>query len=397
MATSTQTLPEHWTELSASKTQRARCSEDVEELKRACEKDCGKRHVVECESCYGKVLDRMKQRYVESQEREWFSQRRAFLQELEDLFADAKNDQRSLKTIEARIESEKEAWYRWVLRKYPEFLEVADHGMLQDDLRGMLDDPDQSRDQLVSMMWQGVGKPQDWSPKVDAFADKVAAAKGDATELKKLYISEFFTNGAEGGVLTHAQKYLDEYRSNDDTTLEEIMGKIAQDNHRSRSSQPQRDHHMKRLDELRRAKTAFEQNKLRSKGLLHQVQAKDELYDLPACTTCKGPVSPSDVLSCSLCQAIMQMGGVGKLTVYCSEKCFRDGHEEHVSKDHDCDAGDKCVQLTDEDVEMGNGEHRKLAHDGAAGSDDASIISLGQAVHETLEKENPNLKMAQMS
>lgn len=42
------------------------------------------------------------------------------------------------------------------------------------------------------------------------------------------------------------------------------------------------------------------------------------------------------------------------------------------------------------------GEHRKLAHDGAAGSDEASIISLGQAVHETLEKENPNLKMAQM-
>ncbi len=326
MATSTQTLPEHWTELNAAKTQRERCSQDVEELKQSCEKDCGKRHVVECESCYGKVLDRMKQRYIESQDREWFSQRRAFLQELDDLFADAKNDQRSLKTIEARIESEKEAWYRWVLRKYPEFLEVADHGMLQDDLRGMLDDPDQSREQLVSMMWQGVGKPQDWSPKVDAFADKASAVKDDSAELKKLYISEFFTNGVEDNVLSHAKGYLDEYRSSDDTTLEEIMGKIAQDNHRSRSSQPQRDHHMKRLDELRRAKTAFEQNRMRSKGLLHQVQAKEELYDLPACTSCKGTVSPNDVLSCSLCQAIVQMGGVGKLTVYCSEKCYHDGH-----------------------------------------------------------------------
>ena len=321
-----QTLPEHWTELNAAKTQRARCSEDVEELKRSCEKDCGKRHVVECEGCYGKVLDRMRKRYCESHELEWFSQRRAFLQELDDLFSDAKDYKRSVKYIESRIESEKEAWYRWVLRRHPEFLEVADHGMLQDELRGMLDDPDQSREQLVDMMWQGVGQPQDWSAKVDTFADKVAAAKGDSAELKKLYISEFFTNGSEDDVLSHAKEYLDEYKSKDDVSLDEIMGKIAQANHRSRSSQPQRDHHIKRLDELRRAKTAFEQNRLRSKGLLNQVQAKDELYDLPSCTNCKGTVSPSDVLSCSLCQAIMQMGGVGKLTVYCSEKCYHDGH-----------------------------------------------------------------------
>ncbi len=85
------------------------------------------------------------------------------------------------------------------------------------------------------------------------------------------------------------------------------------------------------------------------------------------------------------------------------------------------------MQLTDEDVEMGNGttvtvackdclerkrailycsercalervgEHRKLAHDGATGSDQQSIVSLGQAVHDTLESENPNLKMVQLS
>ncbi|KND88016.1 hypothetical protein TOPH_07283 [Tolypocladium ophioglossoides CBS 100239] len=422
-------MPEHWTELSVAKRQKRLCSEEVEALKTSCAKDCGKKHVAECSSCYGKVLDRMRLRYMESQDREWFTQRRAFLHELEGLFQDASDRKRSLKFIEARIESEKEAWYRWVLRKYPEFIAVSDFGISQDELRGMLDDPDRSRQELVSMMLEGVGKPADWPASVDAFADKVAATKADPAELKKLYIAEFFINQPTGNVVESAQRYLDEYTSSETMLLEDIIDKIASDFQESRISQPQRDNHQRRLDELRRAKTAFEQNKLQVKGQLsgHQAfTASEELYDLPPCHVCRKTVDSNGVLSCSLCQAVTQMGGSKKLTVYCTEDCFRKGHGDHIAAEHDCEAGDKCVQLRDEDVEMDDGtsqavsckecvgqkrmtlycsgrcageniaEHRQGAHGVKTQAEDAQglVAPAEQVVESTLQKENPGLKMS---
>lgn len=320
-----QVLPEHWSELNAARSQRSLCVADVQKLKSSCIKGCGKRHVSECKDCYAKVLDRMRKRYSESQEREWFSQRRAFLQELDDLFTDAKDCNGSLQAIEAHIESEKEAWYRWVLRRHPDFLEVAEHDASLEDMRGMLGDPDRSREELVAMMWRGVGKPDNWSEKADIFVKKVAELKDKPTELKKLYITEFFKRDGNDGVLDHAQSYLDEYQASDSLTLEQIVGRIVDDNHRSKSSQNQRDTHASRLDELRRAKTAFEQKRKESKALLRQTQAKSELYDLPPCAVCQRTVRADDVFSCSLCQTIVQMGGSGKLTVYCSEDCYHTG------------------------------------------------------------------------
>lgn len=321
-------MPEHWTELSVAKRQKQQCSEDVAAIKAACKKDCGKDNVAECQQCYGKIIDRLRSRYSESEEREWFAQRRAFLHELDGLFQDAKDRKRSLKSIEARIESEKEAWYRWVLRRYPEFIAVSDRGLNQDELRSMLDDPDKSREELVKTMLEGIGKPADWPAGVDGFAEKAGAAKDNPAELKKLYIAEFFINQSTGEALANAQKYLDEYRDNDNMTLEEIIDKIVRDFQQSRSSLPQREGHQRRLDELRRAKTAFEQNKMQAKSLrgAQAGTAGPELYQLPPCSVCGKDIDSSDVLSCGLCQALVQIGGESKMTVYCSEACYSKGH-----------------------------------------------------------------------
>lgn len=326
-ASSVQVMPEHWTELNVARKQRDQCAKDVDVLKQACEKDCGKSHVVECDDCYIKVLERMRQRYGESSEREWFSQRGMFLQEMDDLFTEAKKKQVSLKTIEASIESEKEAWYRWVLRRYPEFLEVSGDSLPDEELRGMLDDPDRSRDELVAMMWRGVGKPAQWSEDVDRFLERISAAAGDSAELKKVYAAEFFTDVNSGNTLEHAQPYLDEYMSLEgESALGDVIGKISQENQRNRSTQPQRDSQARRLDELRRAKTAMEQNKVRLKGSANPgVVVKEELYDLPPCSNCQKEVSAQDVISCSLCQVATQVGGKASLTAFCSEGCYQDG------------------------------------------------------------------------
>ncbi|RDA89291.1 hypothetical protein CP532_6215 [Ophiocordyceps camponoti-leonardi (nom. inval.)] len=383
---STHALPEHWTELSAAKRQRKLCAEDVKAIQRSCSKECGKKNLTECSDCYGKALDRMRRRYTESREREWFSQRRAFLHELEGLFQEAKEGKRSLESIEARIESEKEAWYRWVLRRYPEFIAVAEGGgeggasssspssSSQDDLRSMLDDPDRSRTELVNMMLRGVGAPPGGPSAIEAFAEKVSASD-DKASLKALYLGEFFSSEEAGG----ARKYLDGYRTGgtgtgtgnnedassnqkDNSSLEDVIDAIVSDLKQSRASQPARTAQQKRLDELRRAKTAFEQNKsqVRSQALSRRAAAnaaaavaaaavREELYDLPPCFVCRSPVPATGVLSCSLCQAVSQLcgdgGGGGTMTVYCSESCLAKGHNDHIDKAHVCEAGDKCLQL----------------------------------------------------
>ncbi|KAG6001394.1 hypothetical protein E4U21_004400 [Claviceps maximensis] len=428
MATpSNHSMPEHWTELIVSKKQKALCLEEVTALKIVCKQNCGKDNVTECQECYGKVLDRLRSRFSESEEREWFAQRRAFMHELDGLFQDAKDGKRSIKFIEDRIESEKEAWYRWVLRKYPEFIAVSDHGVNRDEIRGMLDDPDRSREELVQTMLEAIGKPPNWPSDVDEFADRVSATK-DSGELKKLYIAEFFINQSTGQVLENAEKYLDDYKSSNSLALEDIMDKIVLDLQRSRSAQPQRDNHMRRLDELQRAKTAFEQNRMQAKSLkgAQAGGAKPELYELPPCLVCRKKVSTSDVFSCTLCQALVQAGGHAKLTVYCSEDCYVRGHDGHVDSAHDCEAGDHCVQFSDEDVEMDDGtstavccneclilkkatlycsercavaniaKHRLRKHRAKAVAAEKGrrlVSSLHQFVEATLAEQNPGLKM----
>ncbi|KAG6155800.1 hypothetical protein E4U50_003731 [Claviceps purpurea] len=353
---SNHSMPEHWTELNALKRQKALCLAQVRALKISCKKNCGKDKVVECEECYGKVIDRLRSRFSESEEREWFTQRKAFTNELDSLLQDVKRGKRSIESIEAGIESEKEAWYRWVLRRYPEFIAISDHGVDQQEIRGMLDDPDRSRDELVQTMIEGIGKPPNWPSDVDEFADKVSAAK-DSAEVKKIYITEFFIDHSTGKVLENAEKYLEDYKRSDSMTLEDVIDRIVLDIQRSRTAQPQRDAHMRRLDELRRAKTAFEQNKLQAKSLkaAQAASIKPELRDLPPCVVCGKDVPLSDVLSCTVCQALVQAGSGGQLTVYCSEDCYRKGHDSHVDIMHDCEAGDHCVQLFDDDEEMDDG------------------------------------------
>ncbi|KAL7787947.1 hypothetical protein V8C37DRAFT_389116, partial [Trichoderma ceciliae] len=430
------TSPEHWTELIAARRQRRICSEHVEELKRSCASDCGKRHVSECTKCYSRVLERMRQRYSESQDREWFTYRKAFHQELEGLFADAKEHRTNVRQIEARIESEKEAWYRWILRKHPEFLVICDDHFIHDELRGMLDDPDRSRDEVVGMMWRGIGKPPDWAERVDAFAASVVAAGGEPAALQKLYMNEFFIDQERGEPLEDSKPYLDDFSSNDNMSIEEILGKMTKDAQESKNMRPQRDYFTARLDDLRRAKMADELNKKQqAKSQAQAAQdriAGDELYDLPPCLVCEKAMDTHDVFSCTVCQAVTQMGGNQKLTVYCSEECYDDGHGKHVDQVHSCDGGDSCVQnrndgeekdaVEDDDDETtaeafvckecvnlrrltifcsercaskNIARHRQKEHETNFEADETSSLmaSLSDTVESILRRENPGLRM----
>ena len=96
---------------------------------------------------------------------------------------------------------------------------------------------------------------------------------------------------------------------------------------------------------------------------------------------------------------------------------------------HDCESGDKCVQLRDEDIEMSDGtptavccgdcldqkqatlfcsercavanvaEHRQSKHDLKTGTDEAAsaVKPLKTFVDSTLEAKNPGLKMERVA
>ncbi|KAL7930355.1 hypothetical protein V8C35DRAFT_313027 [Trichoderma chlorosporum] len=429
--------PEHWTELIAARRQRRLCSEHVEALKRSCASECGKRHVSECAKCWSLVLERMRQRYSDGQDREWFTYRKAFHQELEGLFADAKDRRANVRQIEARIESEKEAWYRWILRKHPEFLVTCDDQFVHDELRGMLDDPDRSRDEVVGMVWRGIGKPPDWAERVDAFAVDVAAAGGNPAALQRLYVKEFFMSQETGEPLEHSKPYLDEYTSNENMNIEEMLGRLTKEAQENKSVQPQREFFTSRLDDLRRAKMADELNKKQqAKSQAQAAQeriAGDELYDLPPCSVCGKVLDAHDVFSCTVCQAVAQIGGNQGLTVYCSEECYDAGHVKHVEEMHRCHAGDNCVQNRnvgqEEDVVMDDdaaldafackecvglkrltlfcsercaseniASHRHEEHEAKGEADGVSglVGLLSDEIESILRRENPGLRMELM-
>ncbi|KAH7236189.1 hypothetical protein BKA59DRAFT_503800 [Fusarium tricinctum] len=352
-------LPEHWTELSAARIHRQQCADDVDAIKKTCLEQCGKQNVVDCEKCFPKVLDRMRARYCDAEGREWFSQRRAFLNELDVLFTDVKDHKKiDLKYIEDSIESEKEAWYRWVLRMYPRFLSTGDSGADQDELRAMLDDPVKRREELIERIWEGVGKPTNWDADVDSLTEKIAAARNNAAALKQLYITFFFKDSETGEVLDSAHQYLEAYEASDTMTIEQVIDRIAQDHKASLTTAPQRDSHRSRLDELRRAKMAFEQNRLqnKSRAQANQVPAvHEDLYNLPPCAICANAVDTKNVISCPICQALSQPGGGKKLTLYCSDECHSKGYDDHLEKEHSCEAGDKCAQCDDVDMDMNSG------------------------------------------
>ncbi|KAI5464218.1 hypothetical protein BGZ63DRAFT_421280 [Mariannaea sp. PMI_226] len=351
-------LPEHWTELSAARLHRKQLAAKVEELKIACATNCQQKNVSDCPECYPKILDTMRERYCNATGREWFSQRGAFLSELDALFSDAKKRKVDLKAIEDHIESEKEAWYRWVLRTYPAFLTAGEKDVDQEMLRSMLDDPDTSREELIKGVWDALGSGSAWSSEVDTLADTIAEGQGNSDEIRKHYINFIFKDPSNWEVLPNATKYLEMYERNPEMRPEEVIDRIAQDQRASMTSQPQRNEEMSRLDSLQRAKLANDQEKqLKVKRRMAAQAAQtptvaEELYHLSPCEKCGGVVSPQNVLSCSLCQVLTQIGGRKKLTVYCSPECYQSGHDDHVAKEHDCEAGDKCIQNQDEDDMM---------------------------------------------
>jgi hypothetical protein len=349
----------HWNELHVAKTNQAKCAEDVEAIRKACaaaHPDI--KYLYSCRVCFPKVTARMVTRFRggADHDQEWFAGRRAFLVSLEAQLAKVRDRKLRLESVEKSVDHEKEAWYRGVLRKHSEFVCATGNGVPAEELKKALEDTDRSRDDLVDMVWRSIGSTGDWESRIDTFMEKWAVAKTPA-EQKALYVDAFLRDPATGELLDGSLPYKEAYEKQDTNDFHPIIERIMAAKKDEKAAEGKRAVHLGRLDELRRARKAFEVDKAAIKAQQRAAQATavgDHLYDLPGCEVCRGEVQLKDVISCPVCQIICQIGGHRELTVYCSDECHEQGQGRHIEKEHECAAGDACVQegLEDADAEV---------------------------------------------
>lgn len=357
MATITIPSSLHWNELHVAKTNQAKCAEDVEAIKKACAAaHPAVKHIYSCRVCFPKVTSRMVSRFRggEDHDQEWFAGRRAFLVSLEAQLAKVRDRKLRLESVEKSVDHEKEAWYRGVLRKHSEFVCASGNGVPAEELKKALEDTDRSRDDLVDMVWRSIGSTGDWESRIDTFMENWAVAKTPA-EQKALYVDAFFRDPATGEFLDGSLPYKEAYERQEINDFYPIIEKIMAAKKDEKAAEGKRAVHLGRLDELRRARKAFEDNKAATKAQQRAALATavgDQLYDLPGCEVCRGQVQPKDVISCPVCQVICQIGGDRELTVYCSEECHEQGQGRHIEREHECAAGDTCIQEGQEDTEV---------------------------------------------
>jgi hypothetical protein len=379
------TLPKPWHDLENARKQRQRLREEIEKLRTTCEAEDGSQHVTECEKCYHKSLELIQSTYSEPWKKTWLSTRTTLRDDLVTRIQAVKDSEAGLEAVEERLDQEKKSWYREVLLENPDFLDLGYNDVRREDLLAALADPECHIDDIINPVWESLDKPETWSDDLEAFIEKLSSAGDDASALKGIYATELFKDKTTGAPLEHAQPYLDAFEGEggaDVQSLDQVLETLIRDLSAGKSTGSLRNTLRKRLDELSRAKTAFEQNKAaqakdRSAAAAREAAAKALLEPLPPCYTCQGVVDKTQVLSCSHCQLALQMAGEEgregkKLTVYCSEECLQKGQVgqpltlllshvadaflqfKHEEEDHGCSAKENCKSrtLVSEDVDM---------------------------------------------
>ncbi|KAI0112849.1 hypothetical protein F4814DRAFT_419605 [Daldinia grandis] len=348
---------EPWDEAIALQKERQFCADDVQSIKTACAKDHGKRHPIECPDCWTRLLNRIRDRYLNSASKEWFSGRRSFLLELDTMFSKAHNFEVDLKTIEQLIVDEKKEWYRDKVKNIG--LQHITKSPTEDRiLHQKINDRSVSADQLASELRasfsDGAVKNQE---AFDKFIERLKHTNLPQARVEA-YIDIFFQPAHDPSGAEKAQKYIDMVRNG--TPIAETISVIIRDRHLAKGDQDQKQVLHKQLEELKRAKAAHELGKAKSdkaqQDKTRETAFPDDQHPLPLCSVCSKPPDAQDFIICPLCQILVDFYRLRvEPTVFCSQNCADERYEAHVEAKHECASGQRCVLLHDEDIEMDDG------------------------------------------
>jgi hypothetical protein len=321
---------EPWDEVLALQKERNLCAEDVEAIKSSCLKEHNKKYVAECPECWSRLLNRMRDRYLNSATKEWFSGRRLFLQELDTLFAQAHEQKTDLKTIEERICEEKKEWFRDKVRNLGLQSATASPTEAR-SLQQKMNDRSIPADQLALELREAFSDGAINNEEAfNTFLDRLKAAKSPQARTE-VYVDVFFQPGRDPENAAKSQKYIEMVRNG--TPVAEVISIMLRDRQSNKGSQEQKLALQKKVEELRRAKAAHAADKAK-KAKVRQDKAnaavaaeQQQDYNFPPCWVCKKLVNTDDFMACPACLVLSEKYRVldDAPKVFCSEPCYNRG------------------------------------------------------------------------
>ncbi|KAI1501668.1 hypothetical protein F5X99DRAFT_195895 [Biscogniauxia marginata] len=353
---------EPWDEVLALQKERLLCAEDVQAIKASCVKEHETKHAIECAECWTRLLNRMRDRYLNSATKEWFSGRRTFLQELDTMFSQLRARELDFKAIEQRIIDEKKEWYRDKVRNLG--LHSATKSPAEASaLQRKLNDRTLTADQLASDLRETFSDGAIQSVEAfNTFIDQLKTARSSKAR-NDAYIDIFFQPTYDPAGTARSQKYIDMVTNG--VPIVDAINAMLHDHQSAKGDQDQKQQLQKQLEELRRAKAAHELSKAK-KDKAQQDKAKatassNSQYNLVPCSVCAKDADAQNFLACPLCQILAEHYGLqSETTLFCSQNCHDEGYEEHLNAAHECVAGKECTLVADEDVEMDTGDQPML-------------------------------------
>ncbi|GAB1312184.1 hypothetical protein MFIFM68171_02394 [Madurella fahalii] len=316
--------------------------------------------LVSCPECYASLLEAVRSYYLASTSPEWFTPRRAFLAALDDMFAQAKEYQLAPSAIDARVREERGRWYAEQVRgRLMRLLAVVDFAG-REAVAARLEE-------LASPSPPPSGDPARLATEIAGVLEEAGLLEpasergGEAGRGIAEMVLNASDEAARAAVLTDLlfappppppppppegeadqQTYLD-MLVDQGLTVEQVVDRIVEKRQQVAGTKGQIAALSQRLDELRRARAAYELQKRRRESLAQQ-RVPDEVYELPACVVCGAEPMTRDFFNCTVCAILAGRGVREQQTVFCSRKCEEKGHASHAET-HTCSSASRCIQL----------------------------------------------------
>lgn len=323
-----QQMPEIWDYLARAKRQKALCASDVEAIKESCRQNHNHRHVIECVECYGKVLERMHDRYIASPDAECFLVQATFPKEMGDLFAQARERRSALREIEERATKGRQARIVQIVKGSQVIRHLLrDSGQVH--LLPKMDSGNVALSTVLGEIRNSLGHVPAPSEDVDHCLVQLTGAEALPAEetlqvMHKIFFSDYKDSSAKG-----SQEELERLRNG--SSLDVVMEHRLERSLANKASKDLKEKHRRRLDELRRAQSAHEaakSRKTKDRKATAPPQTPAPSLEVPPCTTCHGAVDSKSFFSCPLCQIRAGLDDRWHPAVYCSGACY---HEAFVS------------------------------------------------------------------
>ena len=275
------------------------------------------------------------------------------------MLAGAKEYQIDPRTIDNRVQAERDSWYLEVvqsslLRLLPTVIGKLDDAVSTEDadpaataakdaIVERIVELQQAKQEVrshrkvlrlakdINKLLNSGGKDEDGDATMggtdDGFPTEFYAAETTDEDrvqiMRKTFASTVAKGEDEKNLQGSQKKYFDLFQDKG-TPLGQTIDRILDDRKAAKGAQVKIDEVKARLEDLKRARAAYELQKTK-KASISEHKVPEELYNLPTCNNCGQPPNTRDFLTCPLCLVLVQKGVRERQTVWCSTECNSEG------------------------------------------------------------------------